>query len=54
MTEQNPQQIDIDQEEVPPQQTAQPVTQINYSAPMEEEKSSRALKGSAPEIFDGE
>ena len=50
----NPKQIDVDQEETPPQQTAPPTAQINYTAPREEEKSSQALKGSAPEIFDGD
>lgn len=49
----NPKQIDINQEEAPPQ-TAPPIAQINYTAPAEEERSSQALKGSAPEIFDGD
>ena len=50
----HPEQIDVDQGEAPPQQTAPPVTQINYTTPREEERSSRALKGSAPEVFDGD
>ena len=50
----NPEQIVTDQEEAPPQQTTPPVAQINYTAPREEERSNRALKGSAPEIFDGD
>ena len=50
----HPEQIIPDQEEAPPQQTVPPVTQINYTAPREEERSSRSMKGSAPEIFDGD
>ena len=50
----NPEQIVTDQEEVPPQQTAPPITQINYTTPREEERSSQALKRSPPEIFDGD
>ena len=50
----HPEQIVTDQEEAPPQQTVPPTAQINYTAPREEERSSRALKGSAPEIFDGD
>ena len=50
----HPEQINIDQGEAPPQQTTPPITQINYTAPKEEERSSQALKGSAPEVFDGD